>query len=297
MATFHGGIHEFVGNSEENQFLTSEDQIKIIKEEELDYCLGSTQDTDEDSELPKSMVDLILERNENLTDMSPDWKKDSMQDFLKYLTDSGIEPDGNKTELEENMTQSTAETSTDLGLQLNGDELDREEEDDNDYDNEDDEEDCNYKDTDDDEKKSNLRWFRNERSPNIGLHPSMQESNKDDEVSVEDTDPEPTLIRQSTTRTRNKRSRGGRQVPAKIRLEDFLRDLLEKRLHVIYLHWICAERKEFTIANRRQVANLWGIQKKKKMFTADKLQREIRNLLSARKLERMGRKDHFRFLT
>eukprot|EP00795_Rhopilema_esculentum_P004367 gene4367-20589_t len=125
-----------------------EDQIKIIKEEELDYCLGSTQDTDEDSELPKSMVDLILERNENLTDMSPDWKKDSMQDFLKYLTDSGIEPDGNKTELEENMTH-------------------------------------------------------------------MQESNKDDEVSVEDTDPEPTLIRQSTTRTRNKRSRGGRQVPGK----------------------------------------------------------------------------------
>ena len=161
------------------------------------------------------MVDLILERNENFTDMSPDWKTDSMQDFLKYLTDSSYEFDGNKTELEENMTQSTAEASTDLRNRLNGDELDREDEDDDDYDDEDDDEDYDYKEGDDDEKRSNMKWFCNERSPNIGLHPSMQESNKDDKVSVEDTDPEPTLIRQSTTRTRNKRSRGGRQGPGK----------------------------------------------------------------------------------
>ena len=71
--------------------------------------------------------------------------------------------------------------------------------------------------------------------------------------------------------------------------------LLNDEKYSSFIHWTCKEKQEFKLVNAGQVSNLWGNIKRKKKFTSDKLVREIRHLRYNDLLEKLDRKDHYRF--
>ena len=80
-----------------------------------------------------------------------------------------------------------------------------------------------------------------------------------------------------------------------MKLDEFLMMLLNDDTYSSFIHWTYKERKEFKLVNPGQVSNLWGNLKGKRKFTSDKLLREMRHLRSNGLMDKLDRKDHFKF--
>eukprot|EP00794_Sanderia_malayensis_P008198 gene8198-9076_t len=107
---------------------------------------------------------------------------------------------------------------------------------------------------------------------------------------------------ENNSASKNKRSRGKEMKRSKttehcMDLADFFLQLLSNEAYTSFIFWTNKERKEFKLANPRQIANHWGQIKCKRKFTAENLTREIRKFRRKGRIEKLLRQDYYKFVT
>jgi len=245
--------------------LTFDDQKRIIDSKEFDDSLELPQWNQEISEDDENILELILEEE---TESQKHTNEQDFKMFCKFLTDDYL--GGLETR-----DQCKGTSTNDFSFEFEDDfEKNREQEQPTI---------CSETETHKEESTpSKTSKFEINGIQKIGSN----------ERNLNLNTRTPSLKKKSSKRFSKKRSSMDND---KIKLDEFLMMLLNDDTYSSFIHWTYKERKEFKLVNPGQVSNLWGNLKGKRKFTSDKLLREMRHLRSSGVMNKLERKDHFKF--
>eukprot|EP00112_Aurelia_sp_Birch-Aquarium-sp1_P009693 Seg2110.1 transcript_id=Seg2110.1/GoldUCD/mRNA.D3Y31 product="ETS domain-containing protein Elk-1" protein_id=Seg2110.1/GoldUCD/D3Y31 len=265
---------------QEIYLLSNEDKSKILNDKDFDYLVEPTQENkpelesaliSHDTEIINQFIDCTLESGDDIDRSSESCSPfgENLNSFLQYLEDENIEQSIEGTEITEQSLQ-----------EQDQDKMERT-----------DEAQITYISI-----GPQLYPVRNEDRMEQRIAPKVGDKRELKEIQNDESPQAKVNGDHSKWRSRNDSPQVTRRPDDRIRLEDFLLEMLRDDKYSSYITWTYEKGREFKLSNARQVANEWGLRKNKKKFTHDKLLRELRNLRKAGKLEKMDRNDHFKFL-